>query len=67
VVAVDADGGSTAAGFSGGTVMGVLRYCLITRLAESGAQPESRRGLVLVGLGGFAALLVRWLIVNGES
>ena len=44
----------------------VLRSCLPERPAESGAQPESRRGLVLVDLEGFAALLARWLIDIGE-
>ena len=46
---------------------GVLRSGLPARLAGSGAQPGSLRGLDAVGFVGFAALLVRLLIVIGES
>ena len=62
-----------AAALRAGSAVVALRACLLGRLEVSGAQPESRRGLVVVGLEGlegledFAALLVRLLIVSGES
>jgi len=62
----DADDDDAAA-LRMGCAVEALRSCLPGRRVESGAQPESRRGLVLLGLESFAALLVRCLTVNGES
>jgi len=63
----DHDEDVEAAAFGVVDVVGMIRSCLPGRPTKSGTQPELRRGLVVVGLDGFPALLVRWYIDKGES